>query len=112
MNPQCSIDRIPQKLLNYMAVGASIVSFAGSARNIVDNENGLVVPDGNTEMFANALDTLLNDQELALKLGNTARIGAKRAGTWMDVAKKLESVFSGLMPKEVTRTRAEGIDGS
>lgn len=58
-----------------------------------------MVLDGNTEMFANAVDTLLNDQELALKLGGTARIGAKRVGTWMGVAKKLESVFSGLMPK-------------
>ena len=75
------MDGIPQKLLNYMAVGVPIVSFAGPARNIVDNENGLVVPDSNTEIFAHDLDTLLNDQELALKLGSTARIGAKQAGT-------------------------------
>ena len=71
-----------------------------------------MAPAGNTEIFANALDTLLNDQEFALKPDSTARIGAKRAGAWMDVAKKLESVFSGLMLKEAIRTRAEGIDGS
>jgi glycosyltransferase involved in cell wall biosynthesis len=62
---------------------------------LVDNKNGLVVPDGNTEMFANALATLLNDQELALKPGSTARIGAKRTGSWMDVAKNLKASSPG-----------------
>lgn len=96
INPRLSMDGIPQKLLNYMAVGVPIVSFAGSARNLVDNENGLVIPDGSTVMFADALDRLLNDQELARKLGMAARSDARRAGTWLDVARKLDDVFSGM----------------
>ena len=112
LNPRCSMDGIPQKLLNYMAVGAPIVSFAGSARNLVDNVNGLVIPDGNTEMFANALDKVLNDQEVAQKLSKAARNDAKRAGTWTDVARKLDSVFSSLMAKRVGPLQSESIDGS
>ena len=112
INPRCSMDGIPQKLLNYMAVGAPIVSFAGSARNLVDNVNGLVIPDGNTEMFADALDKLLNDQELARKLSKAARSDAKRAGTWMDVARKLDSVFSGLAAKRGGPLQPESSDSS
>jgi len=96
INPRLSMDGIPQKLLNYMAVGVPIVSFVGSARNLVDNENGLVIPDGNTVMFADALDRLLNDQEVARKLSKAARNAARRAGTWLDVGRKLDSVFSGM----------------
>ena len=99
INPRLSMDGIPQKLLNYMAVGVPIVSFAGSAHNLVDNENGLVIPDGNTVMFADALDKLLNDQEVARRLSIAARRDAKRAGTWLDVARKLDSVFSGMAAK-------------
>jgi glycosyltransferase involved in cell wall biosynthesis len=96
LNPRLSMDGIPQKLLNYMAVGVPIVSFAGSARNLVDRANGLVIPDGDTEMFADAIDSLLNDQKTATMLGAAAKVDAERAGTWLDVARKLESVFEGL----------------
>lgn len=101
INPRCSMDGIPQKLLNYMAVGVPIVSFVGSARNLVDNVNGLVVADGNTTMLAEAIDKLLNDSELSGRIGKAARDDARRVGTWMDAARKLDSIFSGLVVNRV-----------
>lgn len=112
INPRLSMDGIPQKLLNYMAVGVPIVSFAGSARSVVDNENGLVIPDGDTVMFADALDKLLNDQGVARKLSIAARSSAKRAGTWLDVARKLEGVFSGMAVERAGTFLSGDIDSS
>jgi len=112
INPRLSMDGIPQKLLNYMAVGVPIVSFSGSARNLVDNVNGLVVPDGDTVMFADALDKLLNDKQFARKLGMAARSDARRAGTWLDVARKLDSVFSGMMAQWAGSHQSANINNS
>jgi len=110
INPRLSMDGIPQKLLNYMAVGVPIVSFAGSARNLVDNVNGLVIPDGDTVMFADAMDKLLNDQEAARKLGLAARDDARQGGTWLDVARKLDGVFSRLAVTRADPLQTENID--
>ena len=96
LNPRLSMEGIPQKLLNYMAVGVPIVSFAGSARNLTNGKNGLVIPDGDTELFASALARLLDDQETAHKLGVAARNDAREVGSWLEMARKLEGVFSNL----------------
>ena len=79
-----------------MAVGVPIVSFAGSARNLTNGKNGLVIPDGDTELFASALARLLDDQETAHKLGVAARNDAREVGSWLEMARKLEGVFSNL----------------
>jgi glycosyltransferase involved in cell wall biosynthesis len=96
INPRLAMDGVPQKLLNYMAVGVPIVSFAGSARNLKNNENGLIVPDGDTRALADAIDVLLNDRETAIRIGRAARCDAERAGTWLNAGRKIEEVFAGL----------------
>lgn len=97
LNPRLAMDGIPQKLLNYMAVGVPVVSFAGSARNLIDGKNARVVPDGDTGRFAAAIDELLNDARAAHSISQAARQDAQKAGTWLSAARKLERVFSGLI---------------
>lgn len=97
INPRLLMDGVPQKLLNYMAVGIPIVSFAGSARNLSNDRNGIVVPDGDTQALADAIDLLLNDRETAERLGRAARDDAQRMGTWLNAGRKIEKVFAGLL---------------
>lgn len=96
INPRISMDGVPQKLLNYMAVGVPVVSFAGSATHLVDGENGLVVPGEDVEMMAKSIERLLDDEVLAKKISDAARRDARRAGTWLSAARKIESVFASL----------------
>ena len=48
LNPRVDCDGLPVKLLNYMATGRAIVSFAGSAEILEHEQTGLVVPSGDT----------------------------------------------------------------
>ncbi len=92
LNPRVQCDGVPQKLLNYMAAGKAIVSFAGSARGLIHRHNALVVPDGDVRGFAQAIEEFLDDPELAARLGNNAEQLA-REGTWEAAAKKVELVY-------------------
>ena len=97
VNPRVVGSGIPQKLLNYMAVGMPIVSFAGTARGILPNETGLVVPDGDIDAFATAMDRLLDDYDLAWKMGNSAREYVSSIGDWQMTGRRLEQVFSDVL---------------
>ena len=44
VNPRTHCPGVPQKLLNYMAAGAAVVSFAGSAKHLIHQKTALVVP--------------------------------------------------------------------
>jgi glycosyltransferase involved in cell wall biosynthesis len=92
LNPRVSCDGAPQKLLNYMAAGKAIVSFAGSARGLVDGHNALVVPDGDVGGFARAVEHLLDNPTLAAQLGRHAELSI-RAGSWEAVAEQVEAIY-------------------
>jgi glycosyltransferase involved in cell wall biosynthesis len=97
VNPRVECDGIPQKLLNYMAAGKPIVSFAGSAKHLVDGELGLVVPDRDTVSFARAIDRLLEDPDLAGRLGAAAGHFVRSTLSWEAAASRLEAVYEGLL---------------
>ncbi len=103
VNPRIECDGYPQKLLNYMAAGVPIVSFAGSARGLVDGETGLLVADGDVGGFAAALDRLLTDRALAERLGAAAREYARRELGWDRCARQLEGVYERVLAAERAR---------
>jgi glycosyltransferase involved in cell wall biosynthesis len=81
----------PMALLEAMACGLPCVAFdcAPGVREIVhDRENGLVVPPGNTDAFAEALGTLMDSREDRVALGKAAVASVARyapdesAGRW------------------------------
>jgi len=96
LNPRVQCDGLPQKLLNYMAAGMPIVSFAGSARGLIDRHNALVVSDGDIGAFAEAVCALLDDPALAARLGENARQHAGEA-SWDAAAAKVETVYQGVL---------------
>lgn len=93
VNPRSGCDGIPQKLLNYMAAGKPIVSFRGSAPVLENERNGLVVPDGDVQGFAAAIERLLQAPDFARQLGAAARQDIEERYSWQGVAKHVESVY-------------------
>jgi len=94
LNPRIDCDGVPQKLLNYMAAGAPIVSFRSSAKHLAHGELGWVVEDGDVAAFANGIDHLLTDSALAVRLGANARSYAQASLTWDSTAAKAEGVYA------------------
>ena len=90
VNPRSEGDGIAQKLVNYMAVGAPIVSFAGTSAGLEDGVNAIVVPNGDIARFADGIRTLLDDVPLAKRLGGNARRQICSAGNWEQAVVEIE----------------------
>lgn len=84
----------PLKLFEYMAAGRPIVaSDLPSIREILrDGENALLVPPGNADALAGAVERLLADADLAAKLARTALAEAP-SYSWERRAERLEALF-------------------
>ena len=93
LHPRTSCDGLPQKLLNYMAAGRPVVSFAGSAKDLTHERLGLVVEDGDVYGFAGAIGRLLDDQALARALGENARAFVRAERSWERAAELTEQVY-------------------
>lgn len=96
LNPRVDCNGVPQKLLNYMAARCPIVSFAGSARHLEHAKSGLIVDKPDPQAFAQAVLTLLDDQALAGRLGETAHAVARATLSWEASARKIESILQEL----------------
>jgi len=99
VNPRMDCDGIPQKLLNYMAAGKPIVSFAGSAHILDHERTGLIVPDADIGGFADAILRLLQAPEFARTLGAAARRDVEETYSWQGVARKVESVYTAIIER-------------
>ena len=93
LNPRSVCPGIPQKLLNYMAAGAAIVSFAGSAKHLRHEETALIVPGDDAAAFAAAIARLLDDAPLRTRLGREARQYARQFFSWASCAGLVEDVY-------------------
>jgi len=99
VNPRVDCAGLPQKLLNYMAAGCPIVTFAGSAKHIVHERTGLVVADNDVEGLASAMLRLLDDRPLAARLGQSAQDYARAELSWGKVAEQVEDVYAKVIGK-------------
>ncbi len=93
VHPRPACDGLPLKLLNYMAAGRPIVSFADSAVGLVHGESGWLVPDGSAEELAVGIQTVLGQPELAAHLGAGARQAALDRFSWNALAAQVEDVY-------------------
>ncbi|NNE07335.1 MAG: glycosyltransferase family 4 protein [Gemmatimonadetes bacterium] len=107
VNPRTECDGIPQKLLNYMAAGLPVLSFAGSAKNIDHGRNGWIVKDHDIPGFATAILHLLARPKLAAELGARARALVLEKSTWEQTAINTEAVY-----EKVLAARAGGTAGN
>jgi glycosyltransferase involved in cell wall biosynthesis len=93
VNPRTECDGIPVKLLNYMAAGKPIISFAGSAPGARHRETGWLVPDGDVGGFAEGALALLDNAELAAGLGRNARRFVETQHSWERSAEMAEDLY-------------------
>jgi len=70
-----SIEGLPLVVLEAMAAGRPVVatSVGGTPEAVVDGETGLLVPAGDVDALARAIDVLLGDPELARRLGEAGK---------------------------------------
>lgn len=97
LNPRVECDGVPQKLLNYMANGRAVVSFAGSSKILRHNDTGLIVNDADHQAMADACVQLMDDRDQAVKLGDAAQRYVRENHSWVGVAAQLEAIYSGLL---------------
>ena len=73
---------MPNTLLEAMALGMPVVATdcsPGGAAYLIDNEeNGILVPRGDSEAVGEALLKVLSDDDFAIRIGKNARERAKQ----------------------------------
>jgi glycosyltransferase involved in cell wall biosynthesis len=94
--PRTSWSGFPIKLINYMAAGKAILVSAGSAKNIIHQHNGWIVPNDDVDEWVAALDRLLGDPELRRCLARNARATAIRRHNWARIGMQIEAIYSRL----------------
>jgi glycosyltransferase involved in cell wall biosynthesis len=93
LNPRTRCAGIPQKLLNYMAAGRPIVTFAGSAKILTDRVDALVIENGDIRSFADAMLELATNRELARTLSAAALDLVVARHSWHSVAAQTDKVY-------------------
>ncbi|HEX5386557.1 MAG TPA: glycosyltransferase family 4 protein [Gemmatimonadales bacterium] len=97
LNPRTHCAGVPQKLLNYMAAGRPIVSFAGSGAVLEHGRTGWLVPDGDTAAFGRAVLHLLDEPALAESLGAAARRHVADNYSWDRTGANVEAVYQRML---------------
>jgi len=88
------IDNTPVAILEACAMGLPVVAtnVGGLSDLLTDGENGLLVPDGDVEMMAAAIEKLLKDPILAERLSRNGRVLAKKS-SWESVREMWTELF-------------------
>jgi glycosyltransferase involved in cell wall biosynthesis len=94
---------IPQKLLNYMAAARPIVAFAGSAKTLVHEKTGLVVPGDDPSAFAAAILRFLDAPDHAASLARAARDWVATNCSWTRTAADVEAAYLRLLATQAQR---------
>ncbi|HGE70493.1 TPA: glycosyltransferase family 1 protein, partial [Candidatus Poribacteria bacterium] len=86
----------PLTLLEAMAMEKPVITTKVGAipEIIINKENGILVPPKKHEVLAEAIVELLNDKELALKIGENARKYVVRFHSWDVVVKETLETFT------------------
>jgi glycosyltransferase involved in cell wall biosynthesis len=105
--PRIACFGFPIKLLNYMAAGKAVVVAQGSAKGIRHLENGYVVADDEVAL-AEGVIRLLQDRELAWRLGAAARITIEGRFRWVHVVREIERCYDGLTSQAAKPALVDG----
>lgn len=91
--PRPDCPGFPVKLLNYMATGRAIVSFAGSAKSICHGYSGYVARNHDVDDLAAGMSLLLRDAELRATLGKRAYESIDGVYDWLTVSRATAMVY-------------------
>ena len=96
------IDNMPVSVLEAWAMGVPVVAtnVGGLPYLIETDKTGLLVSDGNVEEMANAVKSLLKDQDLTERISAHGRLQAELSA-WSCVRTNWEQVFEQIIPARV-----------
>jgi glycosyltransferase involved in cell wall biosynthesis len=103
--PRPSCPGYPIKLLNYMAAGKPVVSFAGSAKSLCHEYSGYVAKNDDVEDLANGISVLLQHPDVAKIMGERARASLEGVFDWPTLAAGVAETYRQLMQnrKDIAR---------
>ncbi len=88
----------PLVVLEAMACGLPVVTTPeGASDLVVDGINGIVVPPGDPEALAAAANRLLEDPDLALRMGRNGRALVEERHAWPRIAERITRVYLSLL---------------
>lgn len=94
LNPRSDGAGTPLKLINYMSAGKPIVSFAGSAHEIIHGETGWIVSNDTADAFSEGIKWILSNQQLAHKMGKNARNFVKANFSWRSRGEEIIEIYN------------------
>jgi glycosyltransferase involved in cell wall biosynthesis len=97
LNPRNDGAGIPMKLINYMAIGKPIVSFAGSSHIIQHKKTGWVVYNVSPKSFSQGIHHILNNFELAREIGHNAQTYIKKNFSWRSRGREIMQLYEKLI---------------
>lgn len=86
---------LPNVVLEAMAMKTAVVATAvgGNPDVLANGENGFLVPVKNTSKLASALDRLVEDRNLRVKMGLNNRLKVERDFRWSSAVEKVEKIY-------------------
>jgi glycosyltransferase involved in cell wall biosynthesis len=96
VDPAGNVDGLPNTLLEAMASGRPVVAtrVAGIPDVLVDDVNGLLVPEKDVDALAAALRRLAREPETRARLGREARRSAVERLSWEAAARRFEDAYA------------------
>jgi len=85
---------LPIAILEAMAGGNAVISTnVGSIPEVIENENGIIVPPEEISPLRSALEELISDPDRVQKMGKRNREMAKTRYSWESVTNELNEVY-------------------
>ncbi len=97
LNPRPDGAGHPLKLLNYMAAGKPIVSFASSGHFLTHGENAWIVKENSPQAFADGIKHLANNRTIAAELGRNAKNFVGQNFSWQSRGEDLIKIYKQLV---------------
>ncbi|MGQ9927390.1 MAG: glycosyltransferase family 4 protein [Chloroflexaceae bacterium] len=105
--PKLSLTEGNGKIANYMAMGLPTVAFDTPAAREILGDTGLYARRGDAEDLAARLELLLDDRELAERLGTAARARAVAELSWERSIRALEIIYAQALDRRCEQHRKE-----
>jgi alpha-maltose-1-phosphate synthase len=87
-------DTLPLSILDAMAYGKPVVSTTvGGIPELITKENGILVTPNNPDMLAKALQTLIDNKQMRLRMGKNSALIVSKKFSWHQVAEHVAKVY-------------------
>ena len=106
LNPRTDCSGTPQKLLNYMAAGVPVVSFAAAASIVRHGETGWIVEDGDVDSLHRGVLHLLDNPELARRLAVNAQNLVRNEFSWRRLGARVYEIYGTVLERQNIRRKA------